>query len=41
MSRRKARMIFKQLKAGLKKPEELSEEERKLVMRWYRWVLMR
>lgn len=37
--KKKARRIFKQLKAGLKKFEDLSEEEKELVVKYYGWIL--
>lgn len=33
--RRRARIVFKQLKAGIKKPELLSGEEKRLLRKYY------
>jgi len=37
--KKKARKIFKQLKAGLKEFDDLSSEERRLVLRYYGWLI--
>jgi len=36
--RKKARIIFKRLKAGITKPEELTAEELKLLRKYYSFL---
>ena len=38
--KKKARMVFKRIKAGLVRYEELSEDEKKLLKKYY-WFLFR
>lgn len=41
MTKKKARMIFKQLKAGIRSKDSLTDEEIKLLKRYYPFLFRR